>query len=77
MDVAADQVFEEVVAVEPAPTLSQLGDPWPDLVAGGANGDGPGCREIGVRDQGMARERLVGLLVGRAPAEIPGLRNET
>jgi hypothetical protein len=31
LDVAAHKIFEEVVAVEPAPPLSELGDPRPDL----------------------------------------------
>jgi len=74
--VAADQILEEVVAVEPAPSLPQLRDPRPYLVGRGANGDGAGCGEAGVRDQAIAGEGLIGLLAGRAPPEMPGPRKE-
>jgi hypothetical protein len=69
VDVAAGQVLEKVVAVEPTPPLPQLGDPRPDLVARRTNGDRAGCGEVGERDQLIAWERLVELLVGRSPPE--------
>jgi hypothetical protein len=72
VDVAAHQVLEEVVAVEPTPPLPQLGDPRPDLIGGGANGDGASRGEVGVRDEVIAGEALVELLLGRSPPEIPG-----
>jgi hypothetical protein len=69
VDVAADQVLEEVVAIEPTPPLPQLGDPRPYLIGRRMNGDGAGCGEVGDRDQLIASERLVELLVGRPPLE--------
>jgi len=71
VDVAADQVLQRVVAVEAAPALSELGDPGPDLLGRGTNGDGPRGREVGVGDEVIAGEGPVGLLVGRAPPKLP------
>ena len=71
MDVTADQVLEEVIAVEPAPSLPQLGDPRPNLVGLGADGDGARGDEVGGRDQLIAGKRPVRLLAGGAPRELP------
>jgi len=76
VDVAADQVFEEVVAVEPAAPLSKLGDPRPDLAGRGSNGDCPGCGDVGVLDQIIAGKLLLEFLVRRAPPELPPPRKE-
>ena len=50
VDIAARKVLEKVVAVEPAPPLPKLGDPWPDLVGRGANSDGAACDEVWADD---------------------------
>jgi hypothetical protein len=71
VDMAADQVFEEVVAVEPAAPLPQLGDPRPYLTGRSAHGDGAGCYEVWIGDQVIAGQGLAGLLTGRAPPQLP------
>ena len=70
VDVAADQVLQHVVAVEAAPPLPELGDPGPDLLGRGANGDGAGGDQVGVGDEVITGEGPVGLLVGRAPPQL-------
>jgi hypothetical protein len=76
VDVAADQVLQEVVAVEPAPALPELDDPRPYLCCWGADGDGSGCREVGVRDEVIAGKRLAVFPVGCAPPQLPGPAKE-
>jgi len=76
VDVAADQVLQEVVAVEPAPALPQLGDSRPHLVGQGADRDDAGRSEIGAGDEIIAGKGLAGLLAGRAPPKMPGPDHE-
>src|SRR6266545_4435714 len=54
------------------PPLPQLGDPRPDLIGGGANGDGTRRGEVGVRDEVIAGEGPAELRLGRSPPEMPG-----
>lgn len=76
VDVAADKFLEEVVAAEPGSSLTQLGDPRPHRVGRSADRYSAGCGEVGVRDEVIAGQRLVRLLLGCAPAELPGPRQE-
>jgi hypothetical protein len=41
VDVAPDEILEEVVAVETATPLPDLGDPWPDRVSSPRRRDRP------------------------------------
>jgi hypothetical protein len=43
-DITAGQVLEEVIAVEPAPSLPELGDPRPHSAGRSADSDGAGSR---------------------------------
>ena len=73
MDVAADQILEDVVAVEATPPLSQLSDPRPYLVRSRVYGDRPGCCQVTPGDKVVTRERRLGLLSGGSPAKKPRL----
>src|ERR1039457_3502673 len=70
-DVTADQVLECVIAIEAAPPLPELGDPRPDLICRGVDGDGTGCHQVGGRDQVIAGQGGAGFFIGRTPAELP------
>ena len=54
VDVAAEEVLEPVVAVEPATPLTELGDPRPDVRGVRADGDGPRRHHVSLRKQGVA-----------------------
>lgn len=71
VDVAAHEVLEAVIAIEPATPLPKLGEPWPDLVHRCADGDGPGRGEIGSHDEVIPGERVIELIVSRTPSELP------
>ena len=76
VDIAAGQVFQEVIAVEPASGLPQLGDPRPDPVRRGAHGERARGGQIGPRDELIAGERLGELLGGGAPSQLPAPAEE-
>ena len=61
VDVAAEEVLEPVVAVEPATPLTELGDPRPDVRGVRADGDGPRRHHVSLRKQGVAGEIRYGL----------------
>ena len=48
VDVASDQVLDEVIAVEPAPSLSELGDPRPDVASRRPDRDCSGRTQVRV-----------------------------
>jgi hypothetical protein len=70
VDVAADQVLQGVVAVEPTTALPQLREPRPDRLGRGVDRDRPGRGEIGSGDQLVAGKGAGRFLRGRAPAEL-------
>src|SRR5450755_664678 len=69
-DIAADQVLQEVVTVEPAPPLPDLHDPRPYLAGRGPDGDGAGGSEISFGDEVVAGQRLAGFLAGGTPSKL-------
>jgi hypothetical protein len=71
VNVASEEVFEEVVAVEATAALSQLGDPRPDRVGVGVNRDRAGGGQVRSGDEFVAEERRLDLLVGGAPPQGP------
>ena len=74
--VRRELVLKEVIAVEPAATLTKLHHPGPDLL------DRRVDRERGGRDDGrrwgqpVARQRLADLLFSRAPERVIGAHKE-
>jgi hypothetical protein len=67
VDITADEVLQEVVAVEASPPLTKLSDPRPDDVRAAANGDRPRRGDVRVADQVVARLRGGNLFIGRTP----------
>jgi hypothetical protein len=76
VDVATDEVLDEVVAVEATPPLPQLGDPRPHVLGRSANGDRTRRAEVGVRDQVIADEWVGELPFCGAPAKLSRPRHD-
>src|SRR5437588_7271815 len=72
VDITAHEILEHVVTVEAAPTLSELGDPRPDIVCSSVNSDCPSRHEIRARHEVIARHRARDLLIRCTPPELPG-----
>ena len=69
VDVAAEQVLEGFVAVEPAAPLAQLRQPGPDGVGFGVDRDRPGRCEIRGGQKVIAGEPHIDLCVAGAPPQ--------
>ena len=68
---AADEVFEQIEAVEAAAILTQLREPRPHVFGGGLNRDDARLTHRRVGHDRVARHRPASLFVGRAPAQVP------
>lgn len=71
-NLATEQILQPGVAIESTAPLSDLGEPRPHAFGRRMDRDGPRGRRRSVGQHRIARQRLVGLLRGGAPAQEPG-----
>ncbi len=67
-DLAASEVLELLKAIEPASTLANLSNPWPDLLLHRVDRNRVIRRPFGIGDELVARKGLFELFGGRSPS---------
>ena len=67
MDVAAYEILQEVIAVEAAASLAELGDPRPDTVGCGPDRDPSGRCHVRAGHQLITGKGQAHLIVGGTP----------